>query len=109
MSLRTIGRILEPVPHQQSSNLRPVKRLPVSFACGFSMHRRARLEQRLSLARFRTATTENPLPSRLSHSAKADRNRFIALYMTIALGLLAAAGMLVYEARATPACVCNRR
>ncbi|MFL9913658.1 diguanylate cyclase domain-containing protein [Paraburkholderia sp. RL17-337-BIB-A] len=39
------------------------------------------------------------MPSRLSHSAKADRNRFIALYAAIALGLLVAAGMFIYEAR----------
>ena len=39
------------------------------------------------------------MPSRLSHSAKADRNPFIALYVATALGLLVAAGMLVYEAR----------
>jgi diguanylate cyclase (GGDEF)-like protein len=52
------------------------------------------------LRRFRpAAATENLLPSRLSHSAKADRNRFIALYVVIALGLLVAAGMFVYEAR----------
>jgi diguanylate cyclase (GGDEF)-like protein len=39
------------------------------------------------------------LPSHLSRSAKADRNRFIALYGAIAVGLLVAAGMFVYEAR----------
>ena len=38
------------------------------------------------------------MPSYLSRSAKADRNRFIALYAAIALGLLVAAGMFVYEA-----------
>jgi diguanylate cyclase (GGDEF)-like protein len=39
------------------------------------------------------------LPSHLSRSAKADRNRFIALYGAITVGLLVAAGMFVYEAR----------
>lgn len=39
------------------------------------------------------------MPSHLSRSAKADRNRFIALYGAIAVGLLVAAGMFVYEAR----------
>lgn len=38
------------------------------------------------------------MPSRLSRSAKADRNRFISLYAAISLGLLVAAGMFVYEA-----------
>jgi diguanylate cyclase (GGDEF)-like protein len=39
------------------------------------------------------------LPSRLSRSANADRNRFIALYLAMGLGLLVAAGMFLYEAR----------
>lgn len=38
------------------------------------------------------------MPSRLSHSANADRNRFVALYVAMALGLLVAAGMFLYEA-----------
>jgi diguanylate cyclase (GGDEF)-like protein len=39
------------------------------------------------------------LPSRLSRSENADRNRFIALYLAMGLGLLVAAGMFLYEAR----------
>ncbi|MFM0078767.1 diguanylate cyclase [Paraburkholderia sediminicola] len=37
--------------------------------------------------------------SRLSRSANADRNRFIALYASMAAGLLLAAGVFLYEAR----------
>ncbi|WP_027801059.1 diguanylate cyclase domain-containing protein [Paraburkholderia dilworthii] len=39
------------------------------------------------------------MPARLFRSAKADRNRFIALYVSMAIGLLVAAGLFVYEAR----------
>jgi diguanylate cyclase len=39
------------------------------------------------------------LQPRLSDSANADRNRFIALYAAMAIGLFAAAVMFVYEAR----------
>jgi diguanylate cyclase (GGDEF)-like protein len=37
--------------------------------------------------------------ARLFRSAKADRNRFIVLYVSMAIGLLVAAGLFVYEAR----------
>jgi CHASE3 domain sensor protein len=65
------------------------------------MHRSARTSRAVIIvSAFRpAAATENPLPSRLSHSANADRNRFIALYVAMALGLLVAAGMFLYEAR----------
>lgn len=39
------------------------------------------------------------MPARLFRSAKADRNRFIALYVSMAIGLLVAAGLFVYEAK----------
>ncbi|CAB3648799.1 hypothetical protein LMG22037_00844 [Paraburkholderia phenoliruptrix] len=39
------------------------------------------------------------MPARLFRSAKADRNRFIALYVSMAVGLLVAAGLFVYEAK----------
>ncbi|WOD17173.1 diguanylate cyclase domain-containing protein [Paraburkholderia kirstenboschensis] len=39
------------------------------------------------------------MPARLFRSAKADRNRFIVLYVSMTLGLLIAAGLFVYEAR----------
>jgi diguanylate cyclase (GGDEF)-like protein len=39
------------------------------------------------------------VPARLFRSAKADRNRFIVLYVSMAIGLLVAAGLFVYEAR----------
>jgi len=39
------------------------------------------------------------LQPRLFDSASADRNRFIALYAVMAIGLIVAAAMLVYEAR----------
>lgn len=39
------------------------------------------------------------MPARLFRSAKADRNRFIALYVSMAIGLLVAAGLFLYEAR----------
>jgi diguanylate cyclase (GGDEF)-like protein len=37
--------------------------------------------------------------SRLYHSANADRNHFVALYASMAAGLLLAAGVFLYEAR----------
>lgn len=43
------------------------------------------------------------MPSRLSRSANADRNRFLALYVVMAIGLLASAGLFLYEARITVA------
>jgi diguanylate cyclase len=39
------------------------------------------------------------LPARQLRSANADRNRFIALYIGIVVGLLVAAGVFIYEAR----------
>lgn len=39
------------------------------------------------------------MTARLFRSAKADRNRFIVLYVSMAIGLLVAAGLFVYEAR----------
>jgi len=39
------------------------------------------------------------VPARLFRSAKADRNRFIALYVSMAIGLLVAAALFVYEAK----------
>ena len=39
------------------------------------------------------------MPARLFRSAKADRNRFIALYVSMAIGLLVAAALFVYEAK----------
>ncbi|WP_207000841.1 GGDEF domain-containing protein [Trinickia mobilis] len=39
------------------------------------------------------------MSSRLSRSAIADRNRFIALYLAMAIGLVVAAGAFLYEAR----------
>ncbi|CAD6557999.1 hypothetical protein LMG28727_06502 [Paraburkholderia kirstenboschensis] len=39
------------------------------------------------------------MPARLFRSAKADRNRFIVLYVSMAIGLLIAAGLFVYEAK----------
>jgi len=39
------------------------------------------------------------LPARLFRSANADRNRFITLYVGMAIGLLIAAGLFLYEAR----------
>ncbi len=42
---------------------------------------------------------ENYLPARQLRSANADRNRFIALYFGIVVGLLVAAGVFIYEAR----------
>lgn len=43
------------------------------------------------------------MPSRLSRSAKADRNRFLALYVVMTIGLLASAALFLYEARITVA------
>ena len=39
------------------------------------------------------------MPARLFRSARNDRNRFVALYVALALGLLGAAAAFIYEAR----------
>ena len=65
--------------------------------CGVRYGRGARLS--LNLSDQRTCFPEKTLPARLFRSARNDRNRFVALYVALVLGLLIAAAAFVYEAR----------
>jgi CHASE3 domain sensor protein len=48
---------------------------------------------------FPSRTASPFVPARLTGPAKSDRNRLIALYVSMAIGLLVPAGLFLYEAR----------